>query len=568
MLFAFVGLAILACMSVGFVSYLVSYNLQIESSRAHYSQLLNQAAEEVDWKLQSVENAAKQMSLDINLQKMLRQTTQGYSVVEFQQYISRYSTAIINMLPVDCRVEVYVTNETLPELYINTSVTQSNKVPLPSRWMEILRFSRLQALPWSKKVVALTQHDILWLQVGNDFQNGTITYVDNIYDMDTFVANGPVVSRLALLLFNTKLADLVDIASMQEEGMPVRFSIKNSDGKEVFSSLDGAAGSNGNSWHGNEIRLEQAVPLARMTLEAYVPMSGIYIQARKALLLSLASTLGLMLVFSAVALLLSRYFSRRIRQVVDFINTVRDGEFKNRLTVPPRDELYLISTALNDMTETIDRLVETVYLSKLEKTQAQLDLLRLQINPHLLYNSLSSVGNMIQLGMNEKALEIIMALTSFYRLSLSSGKSLIPLREELEHVKEYVKVRAAQFNGNVAINYDISQETEGIMVPKIILQPLVENVFKHAAQASVPLSIQISSAVARDKVIIGVRDNGPGIDPNTVERLNSMEGEGSGLKNVFQRICLQFGEESGGNVRSFLGAGTLVELIIPILKNE
>jgi two-component system sensor histidine kinase YesM len=171
---------------------------------------------------------------------------------------------------------------------------------------------------------------------------------------------------------------------------------------------------------------------------------------------------------------------------------------------------------------------------------------------------------------NEKTTQSIRYLSDFYRISLNKGKQILSIQEELQLLKEYMKIQELRFEESIHITYEVKRELLPYRTIKLILQPLVENAIQHGRRSEEEvLHIQITIEEERDKVIFLVEDDGIGIEAERLhelqEKLRHSE-EGYGLKNVDIRVKLNYGEEYGVKIASQLGKGTKVRVDIPKIE--
>lgn len=223
--------------------------------------------------------------------------------------------------------------------------------------------------------------------------------------------------------------------------------------------------------------------------------------------------------------------------------------------------------------------IETQLQEKYELLRkAQAIALQAQINPHFLYNTLESINWKVMRLTNGKneASQMILSLSTLLRLTLETKEDLIPLRRELEHVKLYAEMQKLRYKDRFHLDCHVEEKLMDCKIVKLVLQPLVENAIYYGIKQSPHKgTITIRAFARREVMVIRVRDNGVGISPLTLQYLNEslrgnilQENEHIGLRNVNQRIRLAFGEQYGLSVRSRVGAGTIVEMTLPMLAEE
>ncbi len=205
-----------------------------------------------------------------------------------------------------------------------------------------------------------------------------------------------------------------------------------------------------------------------------------------------------------------------------------------------------------------------IELSQLDKreqllSKARLRALQSQINPHFLFNAMNTISSLISED-HEKAKELLLNLSDYYRSRLQLAKDFITLDSEFENINAYMAIEQARFGDKIAVQYEIEGDTS-FLIPPLILQPLVENAVKHGLQKSLlPGCVVISARISEAQASICIADNGVGMDDVL---LANIYGESHGLDNVHQRLINLYGSEYGLKIESKVGEGTKVWLKIP-----
>lgn len=241
-------------------------------------------------------------------------------------------------------------------------------------------------------------------------------------------------------------------------------------------------------------------------------------------------------------------------------------------------EVVVLDEKYRAMLDRIRSLTAEVVSEKEEETKAEMKALQNQINPHFLYNTLDSVIYLIDEGENNKAEAMIIALSRFFRLSISRGKNVIPLKDELDHARYYLGIQKMRFGDS--FSYEIINRVEGTYyVQKLILQPIVENSLLHGfgEQQKKDAHILVSATEDKDYLYFVITDNGVGMLPEKVKELEEVladpkaKSNGVGLKNVADRLHLYYGKEAYVKIHSDMDVGTVVTLRLPkkgCLKDE
>ena len=239
-------------------------------------------------------------------------------------------------------------------------------------------------------------------------------------------------------------------------------------------------------------------------------------------------------------------------------------------------EVQHLSRSVRSMVSTMRHLMDDIIHQESQKRRSELEVLQSQINPHFLYNTLDSVIWMTESGQQGEAIQMVTSLARFFRISLSKGKSIIPLTDELDHAKHYMNIQQIRFKNRFTSRIQAGADTEGPYTLKLIVQPILENAIYHGmANAEDDGLIQVSAYREGDALIVDVADNGLGMRPEVAASLLDEDrpevrtsGSGIGVRNVHQRIRLTFGTEYGLTILSEPDEGTLVRIRLPALTRE
>jgi len=230
-----------------------------------------------------------------------------------------------------------------------------------------------------------------------------------------------------------------------------------------------------------------------------------------------------------------------------------------------------ISTTVSQMRGLMDDIV----VEQEEKRKSEFDALQAQINPHFLYNTLDSIIWMIESDRYKEAISMVRALASLFRIALSKGNLIIPIRAELQHAQHYMYIQNIRYKNKFTVEYDVDPSIEDCTTIKLIIQPLLENAIYHAMEMmDGDGEILIRGRRLNEDIYIEIRDNGLGMTPEKVAGLFSGEissgtkGSGIGLKNVHQRIQLYYGSAYGLEIESELDVGTTVRIHLPARQDE
>ncbi len=237
------------------------------------------------------------------------------------------------------------------------------------------------------------------------------------------------------------------------------------------------------------------------------------------------------------------------------------------------EEVQLLSDGIENMVVHLKRQIDRNAEQEKERRRTELALLQAQINPHFLYNTLDTIVWLIESGEISESVKMVGSLSNYFRFSLSRGQNVITLKEEQQHIKSYLEIQQMRYRDLMEYEIDIPDELKRYILPKLTLQPLVENALYHGIKVRRRKGlIRVQGRIQDDSVILEVSDDGCGM---TAERLAEIRAsledersEGFGLRTVHQRIRILFGGDYGLSVESTPDVGTRITVKIPMQTNE
>ncbi len=257
---------------------------------------------------------------------------------------------------------------------------------------------------------------------------------------------------------------------------------------------------------------------------------------------------------------ISRYISRPVKSLIESIEGVYNGSFNFVTTIKTRDEIGRFQDVYNTTIQKIQQLISDIIEEQKALRRAELEITIAQINPHFLYNTLNTINSLAVIGKTAEVSETIKALGDFYKSSLNNGEDLITLEKELESIRSYIYIQQLRYDGMFRMEYDIQPEALSVRLPKMILQPLVENAIYHGIRMSVEEDglILIKAWVTENDLRIEVTDNGNGMSQERLEEVR--KGKSIGLGATMRRIAIVCGEGSEFTLNSTLGEGTTISI--------
>jgi two-component system, sensor histidine kinase YesM len=303
-------------------------------------------------------------------------------------------------------------------------------------------------------------------------------------------------------------------------------------------------------------------------LSAIIAESSVNRGAYTILRFTVAMVTALILVDVFMALLVAGLVTKRLDDLVERMHALSEGNYDG-IDVEGNDEITELQVQFNTMLGSIDRLMKRVAYVTDKQREAEYKALESQINPHFLYNTLDSIKWLAMRKKTQDVVDTIEALSNLYRFNLNKGREIVTVGEELNSIRDYIKIQNIRFGGKITLTIDVPRQITGNEIIKMTLQPLIENAVYHGIQNSLKKAgiITISGEVQDGRILLDVTDNGGGIEESRIESLLRQESGGYGLRNVDQRLKLFYGDEYGLTVRSKIGEGTVVSVRVP-LDNE
>lgn len=321
-----------------------------------------------------------------------------------------------------------------------------------------------------------------------------------------------------------------------------------------------------------------------------IPKHSLYQEGRK-ILYSSYIIIAVTIIFALyMGSLFSHSITRPIAQLASAMKKVEQGDLEVKIPYSSYDEIGLLTRNFNKMTKQIRTLLNSIYHSKIMKQEAEFKALQAQINPHFLYNTLETI-NWMALDHNvPKISDVVTTLGDLLRNTIGSDSAMYTMKDELNHIHKYLFIQKLRYSNRLSIYYNFSPECNALRLPRLILQPLVENALVHGIERKAgPVSLIITTKLKHDQVLVTITDTGVGISQDKFTHLENqihlssgdnkqgfikdfLEGEDIkskkkdthiGLANINARIQLQYGDKYGINIYSKEGVYTQIRVNFP-----
>jgi two-component system sensor histidine kinase YesM len=348
------------------------------------------------------------------------------------------------------------------------------------------------------------------------------------------------------------------------------------DPTSVKSQAQGAEWSITNTAGGEKVFVRsQLIDKTDWYMVTFLLYDEIFSESKVLLIQSIITAFVLSLIVYLLAYLISTSITHRITLIINQMRNVHKGDLSPLEQSKTHDEIGELIQNYNYMISRIQLLLSEQFKHGKEVKNYELKVLQAQINPHFLYNTLDMVIYLAQENKNMDIEDSVKALAKFYRLSLSKGKEVIAIEDELAHVSAYINIQNIRYENKIEFIIDIDDYLLDFNILKITLQPIVENAIIHGIQGKEIKegTIVISGNIAGEDIVLSVSDDGIGIPSDKLEQIMSgnfqdTRGSNYGIKNINDRIQLFYGANYGIFFQSEYNVGTTVEIRIPAYKQN
>lgn len=306
-----------------------------------------------------------------------------------------------------------------------------------------------------------------------------------------------------------------------------------------------------------------------------VPMNTLTKELNDIKLITFYIVIGCLIVLLPFMLLISSLLTAPIKRLLKSMRSFQEGNFEERVVVHNLDEIGQLSAGYNDMVANIKELINSVYVSQIREREAELDALQAQINPHFLYNTLDIIFWKAQASGDKEISTMIYSLSKLFRLSLNRGEGITIVAREKELIEHYLLLQKMRFKNKLSYVIDLDDRILSSRIPKLILQPFVENAILHGLEKKKTGGHVVVSGVRHgDQIQFVIEDDGVGMDEASLQKLFLPKEEqpvstspelvgGYAVRNVNERLQLIYGGSFRLNFISEKGRGTRVEITLP-----
>ncbi|NQX45421.1 sensor histidine kinase [Paenibacillus tritici] len=308
----------------------------------------------------------------------------------------------------------------------------------------------------------------------------------------------------------------------------------------------------------------------KWTIVSAIPMKNISSGRKEINQLILGVGAACLLLALIVSFLLSRSITRHIFQLAKTMRQIRSGQMQVRSPYQSKDEIGYLSEGFNNLMDRMEALMAENVEKQRTKAEIEFKLLQSQVKPHFLYNTVETIISLIKLGLGKQAIQAAQYMANFYKISLSKGDDIIPIGEEMRLTESYLEIQQLRYVEYMEYTMEIDHDIMSYSIPKLTLQPIVENAIYHGLKLKKEKGIiRISGRRNGNQLEIEIYDNGAGMHKNQIKAI--MDGtsvpdeiNGFGIRSVSNRIRMLYGERYGLQVESEYGVYTKIIVVLPL----
>lgn len=544
-------LVLLTDLLIGYIAYTMLVQSRTEMAETNIRTALQQTRSNMEYQTEEITRMTDMLFLNTTFQNALQFSGDMREIMlKMKDDIVPYMKAPLQLYGNKLRLTLYAMNEEMLEI-----PGDDMSEPIGRSDYYVLSYRSVSHTDWLRAMQTLNQ-DKMWRQIETDRELEHISYVRKL-----FASNGDQ-SLIGYIRVTARLDELLGSFDSFpiDQGIALRL-MDQATGAKLYER--GTVSEE--TREGEYLIISEAIAGSNYAIETWVPHRYLNKDASRLQQAIGAVCLISFLVMAVIGLLVARLSGKKMKRIVTLIQSFQEGNFHKRIGFQGNDEFVYIANAFNQMAESIQTLIRDVYEQGIQKKQAELDVLQAQINPHFLYNTLSTIGSLANMGEVEKVTRMVHGLSRFYRLTLNDGRVYITIEKELEQVRTYLDIQRVKYANTFQVYYDIDPSILQVTVIKLILQPFVENIFKHAWFGET-IAIRVVGRRAGDRIELSIIDNGIGMRPDTLRlmRASAAPSGGYGLRNVEERVKLSYGSDFGIQIGSHYGAGTTVQLVLPV----
>jgi len=528
-------------------------------------QTLHSVSSNIGSLLKTVNNYSKMILGNPSVQTALK-SAQGYEDVDNQRQIYEYMETVMSS-----------TSEIVSLYIVDNNGNRFFRDKLPNFYQY---FNAERDSEWWAKALRLRGSSYVILNGGDAFsRDANETFISNIRIVNDLESQKPIGAAIINISEDMFVKAYSEIAKNYEteiiivdENNHIVISSNPLFNNKITDFIKN--GEDQNSF--SELNKEDNVLYSYIKIEEYnwkvlsmIPYVEVKRESQIFMLVTFIIILVIALLILTGSIIIAGMITKPINILVKSMKNIKSGVLEEVHFETSIHEFIRLRDGYNLMTEEIQSLVIKAIKEEKIKRKAEMNILQAQIKPHFLYNTFDSISSLALMGRNEDVYKMMSALGSFYRISLSKGKEIITIKEELETVKNYLEILKVRYENLFTVSYSLDSKTTEKTIVKLVMQPFIENALYHGIKPKdEPGHIEVKTYMENERIILMIKDDGVGIGQ---EQLNSIlndspESNNSssfGIWGTVQRLKLYYSEDNIVSIRSKKGIGTTVIISIP-----
>jgi two-component system, sensor histidine kinase YesM len=571
---AFAVLVLATALVMALLSYAFTAQAVQQTSRDYTTQLIAQVQGGIDSYITHMENIAEVVQLNEQVQEYLG-ITENLSPDEAEEYRRRITTFLNSISRTRDDISlILIAGDNGDVLTHDRSLSLNPVVHIPDQeWYRRAKAASGRAVISSSGIQNVIDGQYRWVITLSRTINNPATaeeYGVMLVDLN-FSVISRLLSRISLgrrgylfvvdsrggivyhprqeLIYSDLEREYIDRVVAQRRGS---FSVRDEKGERLYT----VSTSDRTGWRTVGVNYVSELVQNRQTIQRYY----------------FYWTLICIVLAILVSVIISHRLSMPILRLRSTMRAVEQGTFNVTADITRNDEIGDLARDFNIMIAQIKELVRRNAEEQEEKRKSELMALQNQITPHFLYNTLDSVIWMAEAKQHELVVRMVSALARLLRLSISRGEELVTIRDEIAHIGNYLTIQKMRYRDKLDYTIEVDEEIMGLYVPKIILQPLVENAIYHGIKNRQDGGrVTVAGSTSDGTIVLSVRDDGVGMSPDQMEGIlqpgsDIRRRRRVGVRNVHERIQLYFGSRYGLTFSSEPDRGTIVEIHLPLVE--
>lgn len=571
-------MVVVPVISLGFLFYSKSESIVRNEISYSYGQVVNQYTDNINYKLSIYQNLMENIIMNITVQK----------IFENQSLSTKADTVEVGT-QISGEIDSLIYGKNTNEIQSIRLYALSDNFPIDGKYISNL--STIKDEPWYSTLDKNKLKDMYILTTSEGLKKQIISFVKPIVNFNGKNFN----ERLGVVKLDIDVEKLFDLNNMMFKVKCSGIYITDLDNKLITSTADKTFYELNITELNNLISIDKNKKIFDLKAKKqiityntigkygwkvlfvfpYSEIEGKMLDIGMPILIIIFILLSVLI---GLSIIFSNNFSKRINRLISKMRKVQEGNLQITETIKGKDEIGMVDTNFNMMVDRLNESITENYIEKLERREAELNALQMQINPHFLYNTLETINSISSIYGCTEVCTMSQNLGEMFRYSINIRKNeFIRLKDEIQNIRNYISIQLIRFDNRFEVVFNITEEIMMCHVLKLILQPIIENSFIHGFKGKKHGGrMEVSAIREGENLIIKIEDNGNGMSEEKLSELNTYltdkedrvvreKRRSIGIKNVNSRIKLSFGDIYGIKIESKENNGTTVSIILPYM---